>query len=426
MFGRMNRKYDVVVIGGGPAGLAASLGALESGAEDVLILERDEEPGGILRQCIHAGFGLHYFKEELTGPEYAERFITQVIDHDIDVAPNAYVTGLEVDSSGRRRVRILSGRAGLGVVECSSVVMAMGCRERTRGAIRIPGTRPAGVLTAGLAQKFVNMMGYVPGRKIAILGSGDIGLIMARRLALEGCEVVGVFEILPYSNGLTRNIVQCLEDYDIPLHLSTTVTAIHGRDRVEAVTVAPVDEHMEPLLDKAWDIDCDTLLLSIGLIPENELSRSIGVTLDVVTGGPVVASTMETSLPGVFACGNVLHVHDLVDFVTDEALRAGKYAGEWARGIGRPRDTISLVPGQNVRYCVPHTLSPDRRQVVYMRCKDKMQPCRLRVGDLLEKKLRFVIPAEMISLKLRPSLLEKFYGDRLTIDIVPEPAEEAS
>ncbi|MBT3221661.1 MAG: FAD-dependent oxidoreductase, partial [Proteobacteria bacterium] len=311
----MKRKYDVVVIGAGPAGLAASIGALEAGATDVLILERDEEPGGILRQCIHSGFGLHYFKEELTGPEYAERFITRVIEHDVDVAPNAYVSGLEVDSSGKRRVRVLSSRAGLGTVECSSVVMAMGCRERTRGSIRIPGTRPAGVLTAGLAQKFVNMMGFLPGRRIAILGSGDIGLIMARRLALEGCEVVGVFELMPYSNGLTRNVVQCLDDYGIPLHLSTTVAAIHGRDRVEGVTVAPVDERFQPIPEKSWDIDCDTLLLSIGLIPESELSRSIGIPLDIVTGGPVVASTMETNLPGVFACGNVLHVHDLVDFV---------------------------------------------------------------------------------------------------------------
>ena len=420
MFGRMNRKYDVVVIGGGPAGLASALGALESGAGDVLIVERDEEPGGILRQCIHSGFGLHHFKEELTGPEYAERFITRVIDHDIDVAPSTYVTGLEVDSSGKRRVRVLNSRAGLGTIECASVVMAMGCRERTRGAIRIPGTRPSGVLTAGLAQKLVNMMGYLPGRRIAILGSGDIGLIMARRLALEGCEVVGVYEIMPYSNGLTRNIVQCLEDYGIELHLSTTVTAIKGRDRVEGITIAPVDEHLRPIAERAEDVDCDTLLLSIGLIPENELSRSIGVTLDVVTGGPVVASTMETSLPGVFACGNVLHVHDLVDFVTDEALRAGRFAGEWARGIGRPRDTISLVPGQNVRYCVPHTLSAERRQVVYLRCKERMQRCKLRVGDLLEKKLPFVVPAEMISLKLRPALLERFYGDRLTLDIVPQ------
>jgi len=423
MFGRINRRYDVVVVGGGPAGMAAALGALEAGAERVLVLERDPEPGGILRQCIHAGFGLHYFKEELTGPEYAERFFSQVIEHDIDVAPESYAVGLAVDSDGSKQVRVLSERGGLGTVQCSSVVLAMGCRERTRGAIRIPGTRPAGVLTAGLAQKLVNMMGYLPGRRIAILGSGDIGLIMARRLTLEGCEVTGVFELMPYSNGLTRNVVQCLDDFGIPLHLSTTVTKIHGRDRVEAISVAPVDERLKPRHDQARDIDCDTLLLSIGLIPENELSQAIGINLDLVTGGPVVSSAMETSTPGVYACGNVLHVHDLVDFVTEESLRTGRFAGENARGIKRARDRITVVPGQNVRYCVPHTLSPARGHTVYLLCKQRMQPCELRVGNLLRKKLRFVIPAEMISLKLKPSLLQQFYGDRLSIDIVPVGGE---
>ena len=420
MLGRMRRRYDTVVVGGGPAGMGAALGALDAGAERVLMVERDEEAGGILRQCIHAGFGLHHFREELTGPEYAERFLTHVLERDVDLVTSSYVTGLAADSDGRKTVRILNDRAGLGSVQSSSVVLAMGCRERTRSAIRIPGTRPAGVLTAGLAQKMVNMMGMLPGRRVAILGSGDIGLIMARRLALEGVEVVGVYELMPYSNGLTRNVVQCLEDYDIPLHLSTTVVEIHGRDRMEGITVAPVDEHLRPHLDRAERIDCDTLLLSIGLIPDNELARSMGMGLDVVTGGPVVSSSLETSLPGVFACGNVLHVHDLVDFVTEESLRAGRFAGEWARDIRRPRDTIHLVPGRNVRCCVPHTLSPDREHTVYMRVKQRLQPARLRVGgDLLTKKLRFVVPAEMISLKIRPELLEQFHGDRLTIDIDP-------
>lgn len=419
MFGRMNRRYDVVVVGGGPAGLAAALGALDTGVSRVLVVEREPEPGGILRQCIHAGFGLHHFREELTGPEYAERFVTQVMERDVDVAPHAYVTGLAVDSAGHRLVHILSERGGLTTVECRAVVLAMGCRERTRGAVRIPGTRPAGVFTAGLAQKLVNLDGYLPGRRAVILGSGDIGLIMARRLTLEGVSVAGVFELMPYSNGLTRNVVQCLDDYGIPLHLSTTVTRIHGRDRVQAVTVAPVDEAGRPDPAKAWDVPCDTLLLSIGLIPENELSESLGLALDVVTGGPKVDSTLATSLPGVFACGNVLHVHDLVDFVTEEALRAGRFAGEHARSLRRPRDTIQLVPGANVRYCLPHTLSTDRSHTLYMRAKTRLAPCVLRVGNLLEKRLRFVVPAEMIHLTIQPELLERFYEDRLQIDLVP-------
>ena len=419
MFGRMNRRYDVVVVGGGPAGLAAALGALDSGVSRVLVVEREPEPGGILRQCIHAGFGLHHFREELTGPEYAERFVTQVMERDIDVVPHSYVTGLAVDSSGHRQVRVLSERGGLATVECRSVVLAMGCRERTRGAVRIPGTRPAGIFTAGLAQKLLNLDGYLPGRRAVILGSGDIGLIMARRLTLEGCKVEGVFELMPYSNGLTRNVVQCLDDYGIPLHLSTTVTRIHGRDRIEAVTVAPVDAAGRPDAGRAWDVPCDTLLLSIGLIPENELSESLGLALDVVTGGPRVDSTLTTSLPGVFACGNVLHVHDLVDFVTEEALRAGRFAGEHARQIRRPKDAIQLVPGANVRYCLPHTLSTDRAHTVYMRAKTRMAPCLLRVGNLLERRLRFVVPAEMIHLTIQPELLERFYEDRLQIDLVP-------
>jgi NADPH-dependent 2,4-dienoyl-CoA reductase/sulfur reductase-like enzyme len=308
---------------------------------------------------------------------------------------------------------------GLITVETNSVILSMGCRERTRGAIRIPGTRPSGVLTAGLAQKFVNMKGYLPGRRIAILGSGDIGLIMARRLVLEGCEVVGVFELMPYSNGLTRNVVQCLEDFGIPLHLSTTVAYIHGRNRLEKITIAPVDKDLKPDMSRAWDMECDTLLLSIGLIPENELSQSLGIRLDVITGGPWVSSTLETSLPGVFACGNVLHVHDLVDFVTRESLLAGQFAGEWAQGMRRPKDNIRLVPGDNVRYCIPHTLSPEREHTVYMRCKEPMKPCKIRVGNLIEKKLSFVVPAEMIMLKIKPDLLDSFHGDTLRIDILP-------
>jgi NADPH-dependent 2,4-dienoyl-CoA reductase/sulfur reductase-like enzyme len=419
MLGRLEKNYDVVVVGGGPAGMGAALGARDSGAERVLIMDREPEAGGILWQCIHSGFGLHYFREELTGPEYAERFLEKVIDHDVDLVTNSYVSGISVDSDGTKSVRVMNEEKGLVTTNTKSVVLSMGCRERTRGSIRIPGTRPAGVLAAGLAQKLVNLKGYLPGKRIAILGSGDIGLIMARRLMLEGCDVVGAFEIMPYSNGLSRNVVQCLEDFGISLHLSTTVAYIHGHDRVDKIIVAPVDKDFKPDMSRARDVKCDTLLLSIGLIPENELSLSLGIQMDVVTGGPRVSSTLETSMPGVFASGNVLHVHDLVDFVTRESLLAGQYAGEWAQGVRRPEDNIRLVPGDNVRYCIPHSLSPEREHTIYMRCKQAMKPCRIRVGNLMEKKLRFVVPAEMIIFKVKPNLLDKFHGDTLRIDILP-------
>jgi NADPH-dependent 2,4-dienoyl-CoA reductase/sulfur reductase-like enzyme len=418
MIDRLQRDYDVVVVGGGPAGLAAALGARDAGAERVLLLDRERDAGGILLQCIHSGFGLHLLKQELTGPEYAEHFLGKVIDRDVDLVTRAYVSAIGLDSDGRHRVRVLREGHGISTVEAGAVVLAMGCRERTRGAIRIPGSRPAGVLTAGLAQKLVNVMGLLPGRRIAILGSGDIGLIMARRLTLEGCEVVGVFELMPHTNGLTRNVVQCLEDFGIPLHLSTTVTGVHGRDRLERISVAPVVDGA-PDLQRARAVACDTLLLSVGLIPENELSKSLGVAVDMATGGPRVSSAMMTSLPGIFACGNVLHVHDLVDYVSAEAILAGGFAGEYARGLRRPQDNIRLVPGQNVAYCVPQTLSPGREQTVYLRCREPMRPCVMQVGDLLEKKLPFVAPAETIVLRLRPDLLDRFHGEALRIDILP-------
>ncbi|MDJ0770566.1 MAG: FAD-dependent oxidoreductase [Ilumatobacter sp.] len=410
-------RYDVTVVGAGPAGLAAGRGALERGAENVLLLDREIETGGILNQCIHNGFGVHTFGEELTGPEFAQRSVDVLAEassgHQVDVLTESYALDLTDDG-----LAVMSAQHGVQVVDTAATVLTMGARERTRGAIRIPGSRPAGVMTAGLAQKFVNVLGQLPGRRVAILGSGDIGLIMARRLHLEGVEVVGVFELLAHPNGLSRNIVQCLHDFDIPLHLSTTVVEVVGDERVTGVTVAPVNERLEPMLDRSRFVPCDTVLLSIGLIPENELTRTIGAHIDPVTRGPIVTSTMETSRPGVFAAGNVVHIHDLVDYVADEALLAGRSAGDHVTGHAPFADNVRLVPGENVRYCVPHTISTDRDHTVYLRVRRPLEKSWLRLGDLYEKRLRYVTPGEMVSLKVRPKFLADFHDAALRIDIV--------
>lgn len=351
----MNLSYDIVVIGGGPAGLAAAYSAWENGARNILILERDQELGGILNQCIHNGFGLHYFKEELTGPEYAGRFIELLQKTGVEVKLDT----MALHVTPEKQVHAINPKDGYMIIDAKAVILAMGCRERTRGAIGIPGDRPSGVFTAGTAQRYVNIEGKQCGKRVVILGSGDIGLIMARRLTLEGAKVLACVELMPYSNGLTRNLVQCLEDYHIPLYLSHTVTNIKGSRRVEQVTVSRVDESRKPIPGTEMVFDCDTLLLSVGLIPENELTREAGIEIDPRTNGAVVYENRETSLPGVFACGNVLHVHDLVDFVSGESEKAGKAAAEHLLGKCADGAVLKVTNGEGVSYTVPQKIRPE-------------------------------------------------------------------
>ncbi|SHF26997.1 Thioredoxin reductase [Caldanaerobius fijiensis DSM 17918] len=405
-------KYDVVIVGGGPAGLGAAIEACDAGSK-VLILERDDELGGILRQCIHNGFGLHEFKEELTGPEYANRFIEQVKARDIDVKLNTMV----LDITPERTVYAVNSKDGVMSIKAGSIVLAMGCRERTRGAIGIPGARPAGVYTAGTAQRFINIEGYMPGREVVILGSGDIGLIMARRLTLEGAIVKCVLEIMPYSTGLTRNIVQCLNDFDIPLLLNHTVIEVHGKKRVEGVTIARVDERRMPVHGTEKYISCDTLLLSVGLIPENELSKKASVVLDRVTGGAVVDEYMHTSIDGIFACGNVLQVHDLVDNVTKESRIAGKSAALYAQGkLRRAEEYIYTRAGNGIRYVVPQKITADGRDdiTLNMRVTDIFENTYivLKNDDKTVKRFKrdYLTPGEMQVLKVKRSDLEGIKG----------------
>lgn len=350
----MKNHYDVIVIGGGPGGMAAACAACGGGASSVLLIERDREVGGILNQCIHSGFGLHHFKEELTGPEYAGRFAAMLKETETEVLTDTMVLEVTAD----RRVKCLNSRDGYREYSAGAIVLAMGCRERTRGAIAIPGDRPAGVMTAGTAQRYVNMEGYMPGRRIVILGSGDIGLIMARRMTLEGAKVLACVELCPYSNGLTRNIVQCLEDYGIPLYLSHTITGIVGRKRVEKVVISKVDG-FTPIPGTEFEIECDTVLLSVGLIPENELTRRAEIPIDRRTNGPAVYENMQTMCEGIFACGNVVHVHDLVDFVTAESMKAGAAAAAYALGRRATGRTLDIIPSEGVNYTVPQKLRPD-------------------------------------------------------------------
>lgn len=399
-------KYDVVVIGGGPAGLAAALKAREK-AEKVAVLERNDELGGILNQCIHSGFGLHVFKEELTGPEYAQRYVDMVKETDISCYLNTMVINVTEDKHV-----IEMSEDGMLVFEAASTVLAMGCRERTRGQIRIPGTRPAGVFTAGLAQRYVNLENFKPGSRVVILGSGDIGLIMARRLTLEGIKVVGVYELMPYANGLYRNIKNCLDDFGIPLHLSTTVTKIVGSKRVQAVEVSAVDENLKPIPGTEEIIPCDTVLLSIGLIPENELSKKAGIELNPVTNGPKVDNALETSVKGIFACGNVLHVHDLVDQVTKEAEDAGMYAAEYAAEQKSAEAEISVVPEGLVRYTVPTKIASGRTPVTKIKFRVgrpvKSAKIRITSGDQVifeSKKAKKFVPSIMENVNLTAAQL---------------------
>ncbi len=419
-------KKKIAIIGGGPAGLAAAVAAFDAGERDIIIIERDGCLGGILNQCIHNGFGLHTFKEELTGPEYAQRFIDQVKERNIEYLLNTIV----IDIDAAKTVTCMSKEKGIFTIKADAVVLAMGCRERPRGALNTPGYRPAGIYSAGTAQRYVNIEGKMPGKDVVILGSGDIGLIMARRMTLEGANVHAVAELMPYSGGLKRNIVQCLDDFGIPLKLSTTVVDIKGKDRVEAIVLAKVDGKNQPIKGTEEEIKCDTLLLSCGLLPENELSSQMGVDLSPVTGGARVDESLETSLEGVFACGNVLHVHDLVDYVSKEASEAGRHAAEYVTGKQalKASEAISIETGNGVRYTVPVAVRKERLE--------DLLTIRFRVGNvyknpnicvylgkncILRRKKQICTPGEMEQVILKKSDIEAMKdGEKIKIAIETE------
>ena len=418
-------KYDIVVIGGGPAGLAAAIAAYDAGSRSILILERDNQLGGILNQCIHNGFGLHTFGEELTGPEYASRLAKQAVDRGIEYKLNTMVLSITEE----KHVTAVNRTEGLIEIEAKAIILAMGCRERSRGALNIPGYRPAGIYSAGTAQRLVNMEGFLPGRRVVILGSGDIGLIMARRMTLEGAKVLVVAELMPYSGGLKRNIVQCLDDFDIPLKLSHTVVDIEGRERVTGITIAEVGPDRKPIPGTEIHYNCDTLLLSCGLLPENELSRGMGVEISPVTNGPVVDESLQTSIPGVFAAGNVLHVHDLVDFVSEEAAAAGRAAVRYLEnGESGMRNEIPVTFEGGPRYTVPASINPGRVTddlVIRFRVGGVMKNRRVKLyldeEAVVSRKRPVMAPGEMEELKLTRAAL-KAHPDLKQIHIAVEEA----
>ncbi|MCR2044577.1 NAD(P)/FAD-dependent oxidoreductase [Anaerosalibacter massiliensis] len=405
------KSYEIVVIGGGPAGLAAAIEARKNGVENILVIERDKELGGILQQCIHNGFGLHVFKEELTGPQYSERFIRELKGMGIEYKLDTMV--LHIDEN--KNIEAINKEDGFIEIKAEAIVLAMGCRERPRGAITIPGTRPSGIFTAGTAQRFVNMEGYQVGKKVVILGSGDIGLIMARRMTLEGAKVEAVVELMPYSGGLTRNIVQCLDDFNIPLLLSHTIVDIKGKDRLEGVVVAKVDENRKPIPGSEVEYECDTLLLSVGLIPENELSNQANIEIDPITNGPIVNESMETSVKGIFACGNVVHVHDLVDNVTRESRKAGKYAAKFVKDeLKEDSHIVETIAGEGVRYIVPQQIRVENVEddiTLFMRVTDIFKDAKLVLenGDKSIKEIKKIqfTPGEMEEIKINASDLKE-------------------